>query len=323
MIYHITAFTAGYLLDLLLGDPRWMPHPVRFIGWQISSLTNLLLKEDDTPRLKRIKGFILMLIVITIAIFLTGIIVFTAYTINSYFGTIIETVITYQSLATKSLYSESMKVYYALRDEGLVAGRKAVSMIVGRDTDSLDDVGVTKAAIETVAENTSDGIIAPMIYLALGGPVAGMVYKAINTMDSMIGYRNDKYYYFGTAAARLDDYANFIPARISAYLMIVASGILGTSYSCRDAARVYLRDRYNHASPNSAQTESACAGALGIQLAGPASYFGTIYNKPYIGDSSRKVELEDIKRANKLMITTSIMCVIICLIIMVLVEVIG
>ena len=189
-------------------------------------------------------------------------------------------------------------------------------MIVGRDTNILNDEGVTKAAVETVAENTSDGIIAPMIYTALGGPILGFVYKAVNTMDSMLGYKNDKYLYFGRAAAKLDDFVNYIPARISAYIMILAACIGGRDYSGKNAYRIYKRDNRNHASPNSAQTESACAGALGIQLAGDASYFGKIVKKPYIGDKTREVEHEDIRRVNKLMYLAAGLCEVICLIIM-------
>ena len=197
------------------------------------------------------------------------------------------------------------------------SARKAVSMIVGRDTESLDEEGVAKAAIETVAENTSDGVIAPMLYTALGGPILGFFYKAVNTMDSMVGYKNEKYLYFGRAAAKLDDAINFLPARISAYLMILAAFIGGKNFNGKQAYKIYKRDNRNHASPNSAQTESVCAGALGVQLAGDASYFGKVVKKPYIGDHLRKVEYEDIKRVNHLMYLTAWICEILCLILMV------
>ena len=210
-----------------------------------------------------------------------------------------------------------MKVYYSLQSEGLETARKAVSMIVGRDTSVLDEEGVAKAAIETVAENTSDGVIAPMLYTALGGPILGFFYKAVNTMDSMVGYKNEKYLYFGRAAAKLDDLINYIPARISAWLMICAAFIGGKSYSGRQAYKIYKRDNRKHASPNSAQTESVCAGALGIRLAGDASYFGKIVKKPFIGDALRNVEYEDIKRVNKLMYLTAWLCEMICLTLMV------
>ncbi|MCR4831904.1 MAG: adenosylcobinamide-phosphate synthase CbiB [Pseudobutyrivibrio sp.] len=311
MIYHLMAFIMGFVLDLFLGDPAGFPHPVRFIGALISKLTDYLLKEQDSPREKRINGLKMVVIVIAIPVAITALILLVAYTINTYLGIIIEAVITYQCLAAKSLYSESMKVYYALRDEGLVYGRDAVAMIVGRDTKSLDEIGVTKAAVETVAENTSDGVIAPMIYLAIGGPVLGIAYKAINTMDSMVGYKNDKFLDFGRAAAKLDDVVNFIPARISAIIMTISAFILGKEYDGINALRIFRRDRFNHSSPNSAQTESVCAGALRVQLAGPASYFGKIVHKQFIGDKLRSIELNDIIRANKLMLLTATICEIV------------
>ena len=318
MIYHMTAFIAGFVLDLLIGDPYCLPHPVRWIGKLIDYLTNKLLKQEYTSKKKNGNGLILAILVILATVLISASILVVSYTINSYFGIIIESVMSYQCLASKSLYAESMKVYHALKERGLEAGREAVSMIVGRDTASLDETGVTKAAVETVAENTSDGVIAPMVYLAIGGPVLGMAYKAINTMDSMIGYKNDRFYDFGKYAAKLDDIVNYIPARISALLMILSFLFLGPGYSMSNAFRIFKRDRYNHASPNSAQTESACAGALGIKLAGPASYFGKIVEKPFIGDGLRAVELEDIKRANKLMLATSVVCELLCVFILVL-----
>ena len=320
MNYHLTAFIMGYVLDLLLGDPFGSFHPVVWIGKLISVLTGKLLKENDSSARKRLKGRIIVIIVIAISVLATGFCVILAYNINSILGIAVEAIITYQCLATKSLYTESMKVYYALKDTSLEAGRTAVSMIVGRDTATLDEAGVTKAAVETVAENTSDGVIAPLIYLAIGGPVLGICYKAINTMDSMIGYKKDKYMDFGRAAAKLDDVVNFVPARISAVLMIIATLFLGKKYNTVNAIYIFKRDRFNHPSPNSAQTESVCAGALGIQLAGPASYFGKLKEKPYIGDMLRKIEVEDIKRANLLMTCTSILCASICGILILAIE---
>ncbi len=320
MNYHLTAFIMGYVLDLLLGDPFGSFHPVVWIGKLISVLTGKLLKENDSSARKRLKGRIIVIIVIAISVLATGFCVILAYNINSILGIAVEAIITYQCLATKSLYTESMKVYYALKDTSLEAGRTAVSMIVGRDTAALDEAGVTKAAVETVAENTSDGVIAPLIYLAIGGPVLGICYKAINTMDSMIGYKNDKYMDFGRAAAKLDDVVNFVPARISAVLMIIATLFLGKKYNTVNAIYIFKRDRFNHPSPNSAQTESVCAGALGIQLAGPASYFGKLKEKPYIGDVLRKIEVEDIKRANLLMTCTSILCASVCGILILAIE---
>lgn len=315
MCYHIFAFIAGFVLDLLIGDPHFIPHPVRFIGSLISFLDKRLncdakynISEKKLNLIKYKRGMLLVFTVIFATFTMSVIIIVAAYSINLYAGIIAEAVMTWQILATKCLRVESMRVYDALRTDGVDAGRKAVSMIVGRDTSVLDAAGVTRAAVETIAENTSDGVIAPMLYTAIGGPVLGFVYKAVNTMDSMLGYKNDKYMYFGRFAARLDDVVNFIPARISAYLMIVAAFIGGRQFDGRNAYRIFKRDRFNHASPNSAQTESVCAGALRVQLAGDAVYFGKLVKKKYIGDRLREIEYEDIKRANRLMYITAFLC---------------
>lgn len=315
MCYHIFAFIAGFVLDLLIGDPHFIPHPVRFIGSLISFLDKRLncdakynISEKKLNLIKYKRGMLLVFTVIFATFTMSVIIIVAAYSINLYAGIIVEVVMTWQILATKCLRVESMRVYDALRTDGVDAGRKAVSMIVGRDTSVLDAAGVTRAAVETIAENTSDGVIAPMLYTAIGGPVLGFVYKAVNTMDSMLGYKNDKYMYFGRFAARLDDVVNFIPARISAYLMIVAAFIGGRQFDGRNAYRIFKRDRFNHASPNSAQTESVCAGALRVQLAGDAVYFGKLVKKKYIGDRLREIEYEDIKRANRLMYITAFLC---------------
>lgn len=315
MYYHIIAFIAGFVLDLLIGDPHFIPHPVRLIGLLISFLDKRLncdvkynSSENEANLTKYKRGVLLAFTVIFATFAVSVIILVAAYSINLYAGVIAEAVMTWQILATKCLRVESMRVYDALRTDGVDAGRRAVSMIVGRDTSVLDEAGVTRAAVETVAENTSDGVIAPMLYTAIGGPVLGFVYKAVNTMDSMLGYKNDKYMYFGRFAARLDDVVNFIPARISAYLMIIAAFIGGRQFDGRNAYRIFKRDRFNHASPNSAQTESVCAGALRVQLAGDAVYFGKLVKKKYIGDRLREIEYEDIKRANRLMYITAFLC---------------
>lgn len=315
MKYHMTAFLLGFLLDLLLGDPYWLPHPVRLIGTGITK-TEALLRPAGKKRTDRQElqgGRRLVVIVLLATTLLAALLLFGAYALHPCLGLLVETIMTYQILAVKCLKVESMKVYHCLKEQGLVAARGAVSMIVGRDTAQLDAEGVTKAAVETVAENTSDGIIAPMLYTAIGGPVLGFFYKAVNTMDSMIGYKNERYLYFGRGAAKLDDVMNYIPARISAYLMIAAAFCGGKCYDGRRAYIIYKRDNRNHASPNSAQTESVCAGALGIQLAGDASYFGKLVHKPYIGDAVRRVEAEDIKRAGRLMYLTAFLCQGICL----------
>ena len=315
MCYHIFAFIAGFVLDLLIGDPHFIPHPVRLIGSLISFLDKRLncdvgynSSEKKLNLIKYKRGMLLVFTVIFATFAMSVIIIVAAYSINLYAGVIAEAVMTWQILATKCLRVESMRVYDALRTDGVDAGRRAVSMIVGRDTSVLDAAGVTRAAVETIAENTSDGVIAPMLYTAIGGPVLGFVYKAVNTMDSMLGYKNDKYMYFGRFAARLDDVVNFIPARISAYLMIAAAFIGGRQFDGKNAYRIFKRDRFNHASPNSAQTESVCAGALRVQLAGDAVYFGKLVKKKYIGDGLREIEYEDIKRANRLMYITAFLC---------------
>lgn len=319
LLCHMTAFFLGFILDLILGDPYCLPHPVRLIGRLVTAVETGLRKRDvDQSAAKLRQGRCLVAVVLCSVVAVSAVLLLSAYWLNPYAGIVLETVMTYQILAVKCLRVESMKVYHALKNADLERSRTAVSMIVGRDTACLDAEGVAKAAIETVAENTSDGVIAPMLYLAVGGPVLGFFYKAVNTMDSMIGYKNDRYLYFGRAAARLDDIVNYIPARISACLMIVAAFVSGwtdKAFSGRGALKIYGRDRRNHASPNSAQTESVCAGALGLRLAGDASYFGKIVQKPYIGEELRRVECEDIRRVNQLMYLTAWICELMCLIV--------
>ncbi len=322
--YHMIAFFMGFLLDLVLGDPYYLPHPIRLIGKLIEGAEKVLRgmgirgkdsKEDSNGRAFR-QGIGLVLIVVISVVAVTLFLLFMAYWLHPVLGVVAECIMTYQILAVKCLKVESMKVYQCLKNGNMEQARKAVSMIVGRDTEHLDEEGVAKAAIETVAENTSDGVIAPMLYLAVGGPVLGFLYKAVNTMDSMIGYKNEKYLYFGRAAAKLDDFVNFLPARISACLMITASFLAGRQFSGKGAWTIYKRDRKKHTSPNSGQTEAICAGALSIRLAGDASYFGKIVKKPYIGDAVRGVEYEDIKRANHLMYITAWLCEVLCLLVM-------
>lgn len=258
-----------------------------------------------------------MLVVVTVSTGVPAVILSVAYKYFWQLGLALESFWCYQIFATKSLKVESDRVYIALKDKGLEAGRKAVSMIVGRDTQNLTEEGVTKAAVETVAENTSDGVIAPLFYMLIGGAVLGFTYKAINTMDSMVGYKNDKYQWFGTAAAKLDDVVNFIPARVSAVLMIAASYLTGMDG--KNAARIFRRDRFNHKSPNSAQTEAVMAGALDVQLAGDAWYFGKLHKKPTIGDPVREMELLDIRRSHKLLYGTAMLGLILGIILRILV----
>ena len=308
MYYHMIAFLAGFLLDLLIGDPHWLYHPVRLIGNLIAVIDHKMLDVSGIRNEKKEwrAGIWLVVIVLSATGLVSICLLLGGYVLNPVAGCILESIMTYQILATKCLKVESMKVYERLKAEDLDGARKAVAMIVGRDTQNLDEAGVAKAAVETVAENTSDGVIAPMIYLAIGGPVLGFLYKAVNTMDSMVGYKNDRYLNYGRTAAKLDDVVNYIPARISAALMIAAAYLPGKQFSGKDALRIFKRDRYNHASPNSAQTEAACAGALNLRLAGDASYFGKIVKKPYIGDDIRPVEAEDIARVNVLFNRSSV-----------------
>lgn len=312
---HTLAFLAGFLLDQIFGDPYALPHPVRLIGRWIGWLERKLHRQGEERSAARElrRGGELTVLVLVGVVGTAGLLLSAAYRIHPYVGMTVEMLMTYQMLAARCLRTESMKVYHCLKAGNLEQARTAVSMIVGRDTQFLDEEEVAKAAVETVAENTSDGVTAPMLYMALGGPVAGFFYKAVNTMDSMLGYKNDTYLYFGRAAAKLDDLVNFIPSRISAVLMLTVSCFGGSCFSGKHALAVYRRDRRKHASPNSAQTESVCAGALGIQLGGNASYFGKVTEKAYIGEALRKVEYDDIKRANDLMYGTAWLCQLLCL----------
>lgn len=303
------ALVLGLFMDLFFGDPRWLYHPVRIIGKGISVFEKYLRKIfPKTEKGERNAGFVLVVLICFLSGIIPFVILYIAYDIHIVLGLIIETFFCYQMLAIKSLKQESMKVYDELKKKNLEGARYAVSMIVGRDTEVLDEKGITKAAVETVAENTSDGIIAPLFYMAIGGPVLMFIYKGINTMDSMVGYKNEKYINFGRYAAKLDDIVNYIPARISAWLMIVAAYFRG--FDGKNAKKIFLRDRYHHASPNSAQTEAVMAGALNIQLAGNAYYFGKLYEKPTIGDANREVIYEDIKYANRLLYTSAFLGVI-------------
>ena len=301
----LTALTAGFILDFILGDPEGLWHPVQGIGSVISFLEKSIRKVFPKTRTgERIGGALLVVLTLAVSVSVPGILLLAAGRISPVLLFLAEVLFTWKMLAVKSLQKESCRVYDALEQEGLPAGRKAVSRIVGRDTERLTEDGVIKAAVETVAENTSDGVVAPLFYLFLAGPLGGFFYKAVNTMDSMVGYQNERYQYFGTAAARLDDVMNWIPARLSALFMMVSA--LPCGYSVREAWRIYRRDRRNHKSPNAAQTEAVMAGALGIRLAGDAWYFGKRYPKPFIGDASRPVEREDILRAGRLEYATAV-----------------
>lgn len=313
MKYTLISITLGFILDLILGDPHSFPHPVRLIGSLITKLESVLRKRAQNSKSEWYAGGILVFFILLLSTGIPIIILSIAYWIHPYLMVFIESIFCYQLLATKSLKVESMKVYSSLQKGDIEEARYNVSMIVGRDTKNLTEEGIAKAAVETVAENTSDGSIAPLLFLFIGGAPLGFFYKAVNTMDSMIGYKNDKYLYFGRAAAKLDDILNYIPARISSYFMIFTALLLKLDWS--NAFRIYKRDRYNHASPNSAHTESVCAGALNIRLAGDAYYFGKLYKKPYIGDEGRKITYEDIRKANQLLYGTALLAFILFFII--------
>ena len=307
----LAALLTGYVLDLIFGDPRQIYHPIRIIGNLIAVLEKGIRKVfPKTSKGELAGGTVLVVLVVLICTAVPAALLGLAAWIHPVVYWLLASFWCWQILATKSLKTESMKVYAPLKEGDLPAARRAVAMIVGRDTERLTEEGVAKAAVETVAENTSDGIVAPLIFLALGGPALGFFYKAVNTMDSMVGYKNERYLYFGRTAARLDDVLNFLPSRISAWLMILAAAFLGMDG--KNAKRIYLRDRRNHASPNSAQTEAVMAGALRVQLAGDAWYFGALYKKPTIGDPFRAVEPEDIVRANRLMYLTSALALAVC-----------
>ncbi|MDY3918108.1 MAG: adenosylcobinamide-phosphate synthase CbiB [Candidatus Limivivens sp.] len=310
MTHSLIALVLGFFLDLLIGDPHFLYHPIRIVG-NLIAFTEKWVRRLFPPSEKgELAGGVLT--VFLVVLLSTGVpagILYLCGRVHWGLKLAAETVMCYQLLATKSLKDESMKVYDRLKAGDLPGARKAVSMIVGRDTEALDEKGVTRAAVETVAENTSDGIIAPMIFMAIGGATLGFFYKSINTMDSMLGYKNQKYLYFGRFAAKLDDAVNYLPARISAWIMIWAAPLV--HLNGKEAKRIYLRDRYNHASPNSAHTEAVMAGALGVQLAGDAYYFGKLYKKKTIGDPSRPVEYEDIRLANRLLYATAILALVI------------
>lgn len=300
------ALILGFILDLLFGDPLWLYHPVCLIGKLISYLEKKIRRLfPKTERGERLGGilevFLVCLCCLGAPFLLLKILGYCFPTAEF----ILEVFWCYQLFAARSLKTESMKVYDRLKNGSLDEARQAVSMIVGRDTDALTETGVIKAAVETVAESTADGVIAPMCYMLLGGAPLMFLYKGINTMDSMLGYKNERYLHFGRAAARLDDAANYVPARIAGGLMALAAFLCGLDG--KNACRIFRRDRRNHASPNSAHTEAAMAGALQVQLAGDAWYFGSLYKKPFIGDAIRPVKAEDIVRANRLMYATAVL----------------
>lgn len=305
----------GFIIDCIFGDPYNFPHPVRLIGNLISELEKIMRKLF--PDNLYIGGVLMSLSVIFLSTAVPFLILFLCYKINIVFGIIAESIMCWYLIAPKCLKTESMKVYKAVSENDIEKSRKAVSMIVGRDTQFLDFEEVIKATIETVAENTSDGVTAPVFYMSFGGAVLGFFYKSVNTMDSMVGYKNEKYKDFGRFSAKFDDVLNYIPSRLTAVLMVISAFIL--KYDGKSAYRIWKRDRLKHVSPNSAQTESVCAGALNVRLAGDAFYFGKLCKKQYIGDSIRPVEKDDIIKANRLMYVTTILMIVLSVILRVII----
>ena len=306
MVQSLAALIIGSIVDFILGDPRELWHPVQGIGWVISRLEKILRRLFPAGRRgERWAGAVLVVLTLLVSVGVPALLLFFLSLVHPLLSFLLSCIFCWQLLAARSLRTESLKVEEALEKEGLEAGRRAVSMIVGRDTQDLTEEGVIKAAVETVAENTSDGVTAPLFYMILAGPLGGFAYKAVNTMDSMVGYKNEKYQYFGTCAARLDDAAGFIPARLSALFMTAAAFLAG--YDGRNAWRILKRDRKNHKSPNAAHTEAVMAGALDVQLAGDAWYFGKLVRKPFIGDGIRPIERQDIRRACRLEYATALL----------------
>lgn len=302
---------AGFLLDAIIGDPQWLPHPVQGIGWIIARLEVLLRKIfPKNSFAEQIAGTFLVLIICAIS-FAVPYYLLRFVTLWSYWAAfLLESLMCWQVLAVKSLRDAAMKVYDPLIDHNIIAARRSLSMIVGRDTENLGEEGVAKATVETVAENTNDGVVAPMLFFAIGGAPLAFLYKGINTMDSMIAYNNNSYAFFGRTAARLDDVANFVPARAAGLLMVVAAALAKKNW--RMSWRILWRDHNNHKSPNAAWTEAACAGALEVELGGKAKYSGITVEKPTIGDPIRNITAEDIKSACLLEVLTSSISLILC-----------
>ena len=309
MMWSVYALFIGFIIDLIMGDPHSIPHPVIFIGKLISAIEKVVRKIfPKTVRGENVAGGVLWLLVVVISTAVPTLLLWLCYGLNTWLGLALESIMCWQILATKSLKDESMKVHAALKTGNIEKSRYAVSMIVGRDTANLDDKAVARAAVETVAENTSDGIVAPLLFLAIGGAPLGFFYKAVNTMDSMLGYVEMPYKNIGLVPAKMDDVMNFIPSRLSALIMLFAGWLL--KLNVKNGWKVFRRDRFNHASPNSAQTESVCAGLLGLRLAGDAWYHGVIHKKKYIGDAMREIDYEDIPRSCRLLYVTAILSLI-------------
>ncbi|WP_343346645.1 adenosylcobinamide-phosphate synthase CbiB [Terrisporobacter petrolearius] len=305
---NLLSIYTGYALDLIIGDPYSFPHPVRFIGKLISFVEKQIRKIATSDKALKIAGFFLWFVVVGVTLGSTSI-VLRLFQFNKIAYFLANSILIYTTLATKCLKDESKKIYKVLKTGDLEKSRIQLSYIVGRDTTNLSEKEIVRATVETVAENTVDGIIAPLFYGFIGGAPLAMAYKAINTLDSTVGYKNDKYYYLGFASAKIDDIANYIPARLGVILLSIGSLFVGFNF--KDALKIGIRDRKNHKSPNCAFSEGAVAGALGIQLGGTNVYFGKEVYKPTIGDKKREIEIEDIVRTNKIMYSSSIISIII------------
>ena len=297
----------AYILDLIFGDPQNIIHPVQIIGKIISLGEKILLKEKSGSRYKFFAGIILNIFVVSITYGLTCLI-YKSSKISGVF-TLIEIYLMYTVFSVNSLAREGNRVYNILKEGNIEKARKDLSYLVSRDTETMDEKMIIRSTMETISENTVDGIVAPMFYMFLGGLPLAMTYKAINTLDSMVGYKNEKYMDFGKFSAKIDDVANFIPARITGVLIVAASMIL--RYNYKNSLKMFIRDRKNHSSPNSGHAEAGVAGALGVQFGGRVSYFGKEVDKPVIGDKIKDFELEDIKKNIKIMYAASFLSLVV------------
>lgn len=314
---NILSIYIGYIIDLIIGDPYSFPHPVIYIGKLIKIVENNIRKIFKDEKHLKLAGFILWFITVGLTYLITYLIIrISKFSMITFF--IVNSFIIYTTLATKCLKDEAVKIYNILKSGDIKESRKQLSYIVGRDTSNLNEAEIIRATVETVAENTVDGIISPMFYAFIGGAPLAMAYKAVNTLDSMVGYKNEKYINLGFASAKIDDIANYIPARICVIFMTLASFVLRFDY--KRCFKIAIRDRKNHKSPNCAYSEGAVAGALGIQLGGTNIYFGKPVYKPTIGDKDREIEIEDIKKTNKIMYISSILSLIIFTIIFLLIK---
>ncbi|WP_350342821.1 adenosylcobinamide-phosphate synthase CbiB [Proteinivorax tanatarense] len=299
----------AFVLDIFIGDPYWFYHPVRIMGKYIVVFEQTTRKFVTSKEGLKIAGIFLTISTILLTYIISIFIVRGSAAINFYFYIFINIVLLWTAIAPKSLMMESMKVYYALKDKNINQARLYLSYIVGRDTTQLTEEEIAKGAIETVAENLSDGVIAPILYAFIGGAPLALTYKGINTLDSMVGYNNDKYKFFGWASAKTDDIANYLPARLTGVLIFLASILL--KRDAKNSWRIMVRDNSSHLSPNAGFPEAAAAGALGIKLGGPCYYGNNLVKKPSMGDSLKSIEVYDIKRMNVLMYTSTFLMLII------------